>query len=206
MIVIKVGGSFYGSKTLTDCINVISQHGAGQAVIVPGGGPFADQVRRSQQEHQFHDRIAHHMAINAMDQFGLYLIGIAEQQGLRLSAARTHKDIKQVLEQSMVPVWLPAQQLSRDNEIPQNWNSTSDTLAAWLSSTIEAKQLLLLKQMDGEITDNTFNHLASIGLVDSNFQRYADKAMFASRYLKSDHAAQLKKLLENDNHDAVYIS
>ena len=69
MIVIKLGGSLAYSKTLIDCLNKIQQRYQGRAVIiVPGGGAFADQVRRAQQHWQFDDITAHHMAILAMQQ------------------------------------------------------------------------------------------------------------------------------------------
>ena len=77
MIVIKLGGSLEQAKTLADGLTRIAQHYSQQhsqqqaVVIVPGGGVFADTVRAAQHQWQFNDRIAHEMAILAMQQMAL---------------------------------------------------------------------------------------------------------------------------------------
>src|SRR5258706_129790 len=53
--VIKLGGSFAFSADLGEWIAAIAGC-AGRAVIVPGGGPFADAVRAAQAQMGFDDR------------------------------------------------------------------------------------------------------------------------------------------------------
>ena len=67
--VVKVGGSTADQPVLREWIAAL----AGSAlpvVIVPGGGPFADQVRNTQRRIGFSNNAAHAMAILAMEQFG----------------------------------------------------------------------------------------------------------------------------------------
>jgi len=78
--IIKVGGSLYYRPELRRVL----AHAAGlveaphSAVVVPGGGPFADQVRRAQQRWMFADDTAHDMALLAMRQCGLMLAALSD--------------------------------------------------------------------------------------------------------------------------------
>ena len=76
MIVLKLGGSLLSSPALMQCLQLASQKGQGQLVIVPGGGVFADQVRLTQKKWQYDDKAAHYMAILAMQQMALLFQGL----------------------------------------------------------------------------------------------------------------------------------
>ncbi|UCH06015.1 MAG: uridylate kinase, partial [Candidatus Thorarchaeota archaeon] len=68
----KIGGSLASSseelRRLMQSIEDLSNHHT--LVIVPGGGPFADNVRELQVALNASDSSAHWMAILAMEQFG----------------------------------------------------------------------------------------------------------------------------------------
>src|SRR5215475_173073 len=82
--VIKLGGSFAFSPDLRDWIAAITRC-AGRAVIVPGGGPFADAVRAAQPQVGFDDRAAHRMGLLAMEQYGCAIKSLHE--GLSLAGS-----------------------------------------------------------------------------------------------------------------------
>src|SRR5258708_23004748 len=82
--VIKLGGSFAFSADLRDWIAAITRC-AGRAVIVPGGGPFADAVRAAQAQMGFDDRAAHRMGLLAMQQYGCAIDNL--HQALALPAS-----------------------------------------------------------------------------------------------------------------------
>jgi 5-(aminomethyl)-3-furanmethanol phosphate kinase len=63
--VIKLGGSFSADPMLKLWLDTIVEHGNGKVVIVPGGGPYADEVRAAQRCWHFDDAIAHRMALLA---------------------------------------------------------------------------------------------------------------------------------------------
>ena len=67
--VVKLGGSTASAAGMDAWIAALAGSGL-PLVIVPGGGPFADQVRQAQKRLGFSDGAAHAMAILAMDQFG----------------------------------------------------------------------------------------------------------------------------------------
>jgi aspartokinase-like uncharacterized kinase len=101
-------------------------------LIVPGGGKFADLVRRL----NVSDTAAHWMAIAGMEQFGWYIAshGVPATAGITLPPE--------------VTVLLPYCALRRVDPLPHSWNVTSDTIAAWVANELSA-DLLLLKSVDG---------------------------------------------------------
>ena len=111
-------------------------------VVVPGGGPFADQVRDAQKRMDFSDNAAHAMAILAMDQFGYVILDRHE----RLAPARSLEEIEQAVEAGKIPVWLPSALAIFVPDIRASWDITSDSLAAWLAGKLAADALLLIKQ------------------------------------------------------------
>jgi Uncharacterized archaeal kinase related to aspartokinases, uridylate kinases len=160
-LVVKLGGSTAGRQEMEQWIAVLAS-ATMPLVIVPGGGPFADQVRVSQTQIQFSDAAAHDMAILAMEQFGIV---IAERHP-RLQAARSLQDIETVLADGGVPVWFPSQ-MTRNAELPPSWDITSDSLAAWLCGKLGSRDLVLCKQVDLEEIIEDIQALVDKGVVDA---------------------------------------
>nr|WP_152485996.1 hypothetical protein [Methylohalobius crimeensis] len=131
-------------------------------VIVPGGGRFADQVRLAQKHWEFDDRIAHHMALLAMHQYGLVFQGLEPC----LKSARTGQ-IDGLLRQGEAVVWLPELSELDRAEVPSDWTVTSDTLAAWLAGKLHAERLILVKSEHSAGTDP--ETLKQSGIVDAAF-------------------------------------
>jgi aspartokinase-like uncharacterized kinase len=138
--VVKLGGSLAFAPALTDWLVAIAA-GRGRAVLVPGGGPFADQVREAQRRRPFDDATAHRMALLAMEQYGLMLCGL--HPALRPAKSRT--EIAQLRRQELVPVWLPTAMALGRPEIEESWDVTSDSLAAWLAGALGLRHLVLVK-------------------------------------------------------------
>jgi len=162
--VVKLGGSFAFSADLGDWLAAIAGC-AGRAVIVPGGGPFADAVRAAQAPMGFDDRAAHRMGLLAMEQYGYAMASLDE----RLSLADSLDEIHQGLAGGKVPVWLPARMALEDAAIPQSWDVTSDSLAAWLAGRIGARRLLLVKHAKVKEKTVAARDLATYGIVDRAF-------------------------------------
>src|SRR5260370_19244064 len=165
--VIKLGGSFAFSPDLRDWIAAIPRC-AGRAVIVPGGGPFADQVRTAQAQMGFDDRAAHRMGLLAMEQYGCAIKSLHEA----LSLADSVASIRRGLADDQVPVWLPTQMALSAADIPHSWDVTSDSLAAWLAGKIGAERLLLVKQVEPEHGTARVADLAGDDIVDRAFANF----------------------------------
>jgi len=166
LTVFKLGGSHAYAPELRVWLKAIGR-ARGSAVIVPGGGPFADAVRLAQKRMGFDDRAAHDMAMMAMAQFGRALMSF--EPTLQLAASRAA--IRRALMDKTIPVWAP-QRMAGAANIPESWELTSDSLAAWLAREIGAKRLVLIKhfQLDGLMFEA--EDLVARGIVDPLFPRY----------------------------------
>jgi aspartokinase-like uncharacterized kinase len=141
LVVVKLGGSYAGSPLLRPWLRAVGA-AAGRAVLVPGGGPFADAVRAAQRETGFDDGAADAMAMLAMAQFGLALCSL----GARLVPAASEAEIGAALAAGRVPVWAPLAMAREAGDLPRSWDVTSDSLALWLAQRLGAAALLLVKR------------------------------------------------------------
>jgi 5-(aminomethyl)-3-furanmethanol phosphate kinase len=188
--VVKLGGSWAFSADLGEWIAAIADC-AGRAVIVPGGGPFADVVRAAQAQMGFDDLAAHRMALLAMEQYGCAIKSLHD--ALRL--ADSLDSIRGGLADDRVPVWLPTRMALDAAEIPQSWDVTSDSLAAWLAGEIGAERLLLVKRI--ELARRTMHaaDLAAGGVVDKAFAKFlAVSGIPAFIVGPKDHVAACRSL------------
>jgi aspartokinase-like uncharacterized kinase len=193
LTVVKLGGSFAFSDAFKPWVDALSQCG-GRAVIVPGGGPFADAVRAAQPDMGFDDRAAHHMALNAMEQYGRALVSLGEGLVLAGSAAAIHRAVRD----GEVPVWAPARMVLCAKEVPASWDMTADSLAAWLARKLGAQRLILVKYVDvtGEVHANG---LVARGIVDPLFPRFlAASGAEAFMVGPQDHAAAARAIRAGD--------
>jgi len=165
--VIKLGGSFAGSRYLAGWVEVLANSG-GRSVVVPGGGPFANAVRHAQPKLGFSDAVAHHLALLAMEQFGQALASLSSNFVIVYSAAA----IRRALLAGDVPIWSPTRMVLRRPEIVPSWDVTSDSLAAWLAGHIGAEQIVLVKHGGPFGNPVRAVDLAKRGVVDRAFPRF----------------------------------
>lgn len=197
MWVVKVGGSLSASDDLSAWLDVLAELGGGRVVIVPGGGPFADQVRRSQARWDFDDTVAHHMALLAMEQYGWMLAGMRPE----LQCASSIAGICQALSNGRVPVWLPGQLAACAQDIPPSWDITSDSLAAWLANTLAAECLTLVKSIQPTESVVLAAALAEYGLVDPLFPVLTAHSRYDIRMMgKDQHGLMQLALLTGESH------
>ena len=186
MIIIKLGGSLSRSDALLNCLNAVEKKYQGRAVvIVPGGGAFADQVRLAQQHWQFDDNTAHHMALLAMKQMALMFKGL--KPGFTI--ADTVAAIQDPLNLKKTVIWSP-DIIELDNAgIQASWDITSDSLAAWLATTVSASELILIKSavVDAGLS---LHQLARQNIVDQAFCDFAAQAGFKIRVFNAQSWAE----------------
>jgi len=186
-VVVKLGGSFAFSKHLRDWIDALAAC-AGQVVIVPGGGLFADAVRAAQPWMGFDDGAAHHMALLAMEQYGRALVSL----NTLLAPAESADAIRRELAAGRVPVWMPARMVLSATDIAPSWDATSDSLAAWLVGRIGASQLILVKHGEFPSGRARVEDLAALGVVDTSFARHVRMSAGTAYILgPSDHHAAI---------------
>ena len=138
--IVKLGGSLVSNPRLPALLVALARRGA-PLVLVAGGGPLADGVRALQPRLGLSDAACHRMAILAMEQTALAFADLAS--GLVL--ADTIEAIAEAHAQGHAALWLPARMALAANELPESWDLTSDSLAAWLAAELGAARLTLVK-------------------------------------------------------------
>jgi aspartokinase-like uncharacterized kinase len=181
MIVIKLGGSLSRSDCLVNCLNKVEKNYQGRAVvIVPGGGAFADQVRLAQQQWQFDDQTAHHMAILAMQQMALMINGLKPD----FAIANTLAEIQGLLSRKKIVIWSPNIMELDSAGIAASWDITSDSLSAWLADKLSATKLILIKSavVDARLS---LQQLAELDVVDKAFCGFVSQATFKTHLINA---------------------
>lgn len=192
MWVVKLGGSLLGSPELPRWLELLAQHGDGRIVIVPGGGVFADAVREAQVKSGVADAAAHRLAVLAMDQYGLLLNAMCPA----LATAASELELSQRSWQHRAIVWLPSQMVLADDGIPQSWEVTSDSLAAWLAGRLKARRLVLVKSLAPQQLRGTGEMLLRQQVIDHEFPHFVSERSFecwvTSRHALDDFAQALQ--------------
>jgi len=180
MIVIKLGGSLAKSGQLLACLDTVEREYQGRAVVlVPGGGDFADQVRAAQQVWRYSDRIAHEMALLAMQQMALVFHGLKANWVIAHSVAEMQsKSADQVV------IWSPNVVELDQTGVPASWDVTSDSLAAWLANTLSATELILVKSVPIN-PELGLAGLAAQGIIDRAFGDFVAASAFRLRIINA---------------------
>lgn len=127
-VVLKIGGSLIQhAEPAIRTIQSISP----DMLIIPGGGVFADTVRRC----EVAGTPAHWMAVAAMDQYGWFLSTF----GVPVTMTPGFYGAPQIL--------LPYSDLFAQDPLPHTWDITSDTISAYYASCLSAP-LIILKSIE----------------------------------------------------------
>ena len=164
MRIIKLGGSLFHTPELKQWLTLLSRASEYETVIiVPGGGPFADEVRHAQRLHCFSDATAHHMAILAMSQFGLLIKDLAPN----CRPFYYPGEQQTTLLKNGLYIWLPDHRVLSVPELKHNWNITSDSMALWLSQSLKADELSIIKR--STVISSQIKSLINHNVLDSGF-------------------------------------
>lgn len=147
--VIKVGGHLLASQgALGKVVRALANAAerGNSLLVVPGGGPFADTVRRIDQEIGLSPDAAHWMAILGMDQYAALLASRIPRARLVTEA----RAIAPARDAGFLPVLAPYLWLRNTDPLPHSWEVTSDSIAAWLAGQVGASRLVLVKPVIAE--------------------------------------------------------
>jgi 5-(aminomethyl)-3-furanmethanol phosphate kinase len=165
--IVKLGDSLAHTPQFAAWLGALAAWGS-PLIMVPGGDAFAHCVRAAQGAMGFSDSAAHRMALNAMGQFGIALA--AHSDAFTLAASRDELD--SALSAGKIPVWLPEKMVLGASDVPECWEVTSDSLAAWLAWIYGARRLLPIKASD-VAASRSARELAADKIVDPLFPRFA---------------------------------
>lgn len=143
---IKIGGSLYHKPelpTYTFTWSILAEEY--RLLLLPGGGPFADQVRITNARFNLSDSTAHWMAILAMDQYAYLLADLIP----RATLVHTLETAMAICSSGQLAVLAPSALLLQLDPLPHSWQITSDSIAAWLAKYANIQRLILLKSVAG---------------------------------------------------------
>jgi aspartokinase-like uncharacterized kinase len=214
--ILKVGGSLSRGEGLEALCAEISRLGNRFGLlVVPGGGKFADLVRKAYRQYGLSEAAAHFMALLAMDQYGYVLHHLIRGGNMSADLADLCREEKS----SRVGILLPSAEVMRSDPLPHTWQVTSDTIAAWIAHRTACRRLVLLKDVDGILTGRnskdgpgqlistlTVKRLAEIeGGVDRHLARFLEQNRLETWIINGLHPERLSELMETGRTTGTFI-
>jgi 5-(aminomethyl)-3-furanmethanol phosphate kinase len=168
--VIKVGGSLLDYPELPSRLaSYLADLGRPNPVLLCGGGPTVDAIRKIDRAHGMDEEASHWIAVRALALNARLLEAIVPN----LVYTERAKDLPRAWKSRKVPLLDPFIFLSEVDEsfgdpLPRRWRVTSDSIAARMAARLEAPELVLLKsaEIPGELT---VPDAAEEGIVDAQF-------------------------------------
>jgi 5-(aminomethyl)-3-furanmethanol phosphate kinase len=152
LTVLKVGGSLAAEpeklRSLMKILDELSK--TKPLVVVPGGGEFADTVRKLDKQYSLDRQVSHCMAILAMDQYGLLLSDLAANCVI----VRSFDEATTASNSGKLPIFLPSQVMFQEDPLENSWEVTSDSIALYIAHKLQAEEVLLVTDVDGIYTAN----------------------------------------------------
>jgi aspartokinase-like uncharacterized kinase len=179
---VNVGGSL--NNRIPDLVPILNASKR-LLFIIPGGGPFADLV----QQVRVNNDAAHWMAIAAMEQYGWFISSFGMLTTDRIAVRLT------------TTVFLPYRCLRLTDILPQSWNVSSDTIAAWVAGTLHL-DLLLLKSIDGifinGILPEQVTGLGKSDIIDPCFISFVTKNTVITTIINGSQPDRVEKYLKEE--------
>ena len=162
-LVIKVGGSLYDWPQLGPTLaRWLRQHAPPQTIIIPGGGQFAEPIRRLSASHNLTDETAHWLALRSMNLAAEFIRGLLADCSVAMLDAFD----------------FCVRDDSQRDSLPHSWSATSDSIAARVAE-LQHADLVLLKSADPPPGDVAA--WAAAGYVDAYFPTIVERAKLSVR-------------------------
>jgi probable H4MPT-linked C1 transfer pathway protein len=160
-VIAKVGGSLLAhGEALRGVLDLLDRSSG--TLVVPGGGPYADDVRAAYARGDLDDHGAHWAAVSAMEQYAGVLVG-RMQRAIRVSTSR---EASVAMACGWLPVLMTERWLREADPLPHSWDVTSDSIAAWVAGQVGARRLVVIKPpgATGQLVDAYFERALPAGI------------------------------------------
>ena len=165
-ILAKIGGKIIENhENLRSTLNqfkslLFEKKKVDNVILIPGGGSYANFVRKLDNKLNIGDNLSHWMAIFAMNCNG---IAISE----RYKEINCISDINELKKnKASISIFLPFDFLYKTNELPHSWSVTSDTIAIYIAYILKLNQCFLIKDVDGIFINNQSELIQEISTKD----------------------------------------
>jgi len=185
-IIVKIGGKILENKenlesTIAQFKHICENNIVQKIIIIPGGGTYANFVRRIDEKISIGDELSHWMAIFAMNCNGIEL----SQKYNDIKYFDNIRELKKSNER--IVIFLPYDFINQRDELLHTWDVTSDSIALYIAQHLGFKACFLIKDIDGiisstneilrELTTSEYNNLKNtnkILTIDTNQEEIKD--------------------------------
>ena len=193
--VIQIGGNLADWVAMADWLTLAGRLAAkAPTVIVPTGGPFAETVHEAEDMWRLPPAIVRRMVLLGMDSHALLLHGIRSD----IATAPDFNAIWANAAAGRASVWMPGGLVRERPDLVDDWDMSSDSLAAWLAVELRAERLILVKS--GACPCHAVDTLGMVrdGLLGPDFpgwrRRFRGKVLCVGR----DQVEELAAALDRD--------
>ncbi|MCK4280599.1 MAG: hypothetical protein KAX10_00665 [Candidatus Lokiarchaeota archaeon] len=154
VLLFKIGGKIIDNKT--DLDNTISQLRAikeikpsiKSIILIAGGGSNVDEIRKSYKRGEINDEVAHWQAIKIMDLNAIKIQDLNKDFTLTDSFIELTRLVSSSGQFKIInfPTF---KYLKRNDELPHNWKTTSDSISYFIASKLNLLKCFLIKDLDG---------------------------------------------------------
>lgn len=177
LIVVKLGGSLLSCPDLVDRLrSLVAKFESSRTLVVVGGGESTDVVRNWSTRFHLSDEAAHWLALRSLSVTRALVRTLLPEWG----DVTTQDEAIRFWKAQAAPLLLDIErslslaESHGETSLPHTWETTSDSIAAWVAQEWDARQLILLKSTD--LPRNfTLHQACEAGLVDANFPQSANQ-------------------------------
>ncbi|HML04886.1 MAG TPA: delta 1-pyrroline-5-carboxylate synthetase [Methanobacterium sp.] len=141
--VVKLGGSLFPEDAVEFCKSLVGK----KALVICGGGEFANKIREYDGIMDFSDSASHKTAILCMDILGMLVADKVDGA----EAVYSLEDAKKVLNEGKLPILLPSKLFEYLDPLEHSWKVTSDSISVYISWLLKTK-ILIVTNVDGIYT------------------------------------------------------
>jgi aspartokinase-like uncharacterized kinase len=143
--VVKLGGSLFPEDAVKFCRSLVGK----KALVICGGGEFANKIREYDLEMEFSDSASHKTAILCMDILGMLVADKVDGA----EAVYSLENAEKVLNEGKLPVLLPSKLFDYLDPLEHSWKVTSDSISVYIAWLLKTK-ILIVTNVDGIYTDD----------------------------------------------------
>lgn len=152
-IIVKIGGRILENKenlesTVLQLKYLCENNFVKKIIIIPGGGLYANFIRKLDTKLSVGDDLSHWMAIFAMNCNGIRI----SQKYEDIRYFNNLNELKKSNER--IVIFLPYDFLYQLDELPHSWDVTSDSITVYIAHHLGLKDCFLIKDIDGIISNN----------------------------------------------------
>jgi aspartokinase-like uncharacterized kinase len=145
MHIVKIGGSLtYDAKPLLKALKNYAKENNKKIIIIPGGGEFANVVRKIDKALNISNSLSHKLAIKCMD-----LIGEVYAEIGNIKAYDTLFNLKREIEKEKIAILLPSKILLSTDIAEHSWAITSDSLSLYIGKLLDVREVIIATDVDG---------------------------------------------------------